>query len=264
MIDIHAHILPGVDDGPKGWDDALAIVRMAAKDGIEHIVSTSHMLPDGPYANKRSDLLPLIEALQQKVTAEALSITIHAGGEVYLTPDTALRLKAGEVLSYCDAGKYMLVELPSSEIPSYTEQALFELQLQGVTPIIAHPERNLGVMREPQRLFDIVERGVLTQVTASSLDAKPFRETAELLIRHRATHFIATDTHGVRRRRPILSEHRERLIDLVGEEGTARLLRENARAVIDGVPFQPVPLIPLEQQRRGTRALLQRLFSRPQ
>lgn len=261
MIDLHAHILPGVDDGPATWDDSLEILRLAAKDGIRHIVGTSHMLPDGPYANERAKLLALITELQERSKAEGLPISVHAGGEVYLTPDTVQRLQAGRALTYCDAGKYMLVELPSSEIPSYAEQALFDLQLQGITPIIAHAERNLGVIRSPQRLFDFVRRGVLVQVTASSLRAKPFAETAELLIRHRAAHFVATDTHGVNRRPPTLSKYRQHLANLVGHDGARRLLQDNAQCVIQGDHLETEPVQPLSPRRKRGSGLLQRLFS---
>lgn len=261
MVDIHAHVLPGVDDGPATWDDVLAIVRMAAEDGITGIVSTSHMLPDGAYANKRADLLPLIEQLQGRLASEGLPTHVYPGGEVYLTPDTAARVKSGELLTYADAGRYILVELPSAEIPGYAEQALFDLQLIGLTPIIAHPERNQGVIREPQRLLDLVGRGILTQVTASSLRAKPFVHTAELLIRHHAAHFIATDTHGVDRRRPRLSVYYERLSQLVGPEGARRLLIDNPRCVIEGKTVPTQPVVPLAGDRPA-RTLIGRLFGR--
>lgn len=260
MVDLHAHILPGVDDGPATWEQSLAILRRAADDGIKHMVATSHMLPDGPYANERDTLIQLTGELQERAQAENIPITVHVGGEVYLTPDTVERLNSGLALTYCDAGKYMLVELPSAEIPSYAEQALFDLQLQGITPIIAHAERNLGVIREPQRLFDLIARGILVQVTASSFRAKPFVETARLLVRHGAAHFIATDTHGVDRRSPVLSKYRDTLAAIVGDEGADRLLRTNAQAVLQGDPLQVQPAEPLVSKRKRQRGLLQRLL----
>lgn len=263
MIDVHAHILPGVDDGPATWDEALATLRMAAEDGIGHIVSTSHMVPDSGYDNRRSKLLPLIDELKARLVEEGIPIQVHAGSELYLTPETAKLIAEGEVLTYLDKKRYALVEFPAAEIPNYAEQALFDLQLLGVTPIIAHPERNQGVRRDPGRLLEMVERGALTQVTASSLHAKAFAAMAELLIRQGAVHFIASDTHGVTRRPPLMSRVYPRLSQLVGREGAQRLLWTNPKCVIDGaaVPAEPVrPLqTPPERSRRG---VLARLFSR--
>lgn len=261
IVDIHAHILPNVDDGPDSWETALETVRLAAQDGTAHIVSTSHMLPDGPYANKRSNLLPLIEELRGRLADEGISITVHVGGEVYLTPSTARDVKAGELLTYGDAGRYILVELPAGEFPDYAEHALFDLQLEGITPIIAHPERNRDIIQNPERLFGLVERGILAQVTASSLRATPYMATAELLIRHRAVHFVASDTHGPDRRPPRLSTYVDRLAQLVGEEGARRLLVDNPLRVIEGTDIEPEPVIPLKTAP-ARRSFLRRLFGR--
>lgn len=262
FVDLHAHILPDVDDGPDTWEQALDTVRLAAGSGVTHIVSTSHMLPDGPYAHRRSDLLPQIEELKRRVAEEGVPISVHAGGEVYLTPSTAEEVKAGQLLTYCDAGRYILVELPTGEVPSYTDQALFDLQLLGLTPIIAHPERNREIIENPQRLFDLIERGVLAQVTASSLRATPYMATAELLIRHRAAHFVASDTHGVDRRPPRLSAYMDQLSALVGTEHARRLLVESPLCVIEGADFQPEPVIPLEASPPSRRSFFRRLLSR--
>lgn len=259
MVDIHAHILPNVDDGPDSWEAALETVRMAAQDGILHIVSTSHMLPDGPYANKRSKLLPLIEELQRRVAEEGIPINVHIGGEVYLTPTVAQEVEAGELLTYCDAGRYILVELPAGEFPSYTEHALFDLQMAGITPIIAHPERNRDIIQDPDKLFALVERGVLTQVTASSLRATPYMATAELLIRHRAAHFVASDTHGVDRRPPRLTAYVDTLTQLVGEEGARKLLVDNPLRVIEGAEIETEPVIPLKKARTRRSFFLRHL-----
>lgn len=255
FIDLHAHILPGVDDGPADWDEALQTVRMAAEDGVRHIVSTSHMVPHSPYDNSRTRLLELVAELRERVAAAGIAVEVHAGAEVYLTPDTARRIEQGTALTYGDARRYVLVELPASEIPAYTEQALFEVQLLGVTPIIAHPERNAGVMRDPQRLLAMVERGVLTQVTASSLGAKPYAHTAEWLLRQGAVHFVASDTHGPNRRPPALGRWRERLVALVGPEQAAQLLWDNPKRVLDG---EPVPHRPVQSaaQPQGRRSFL--------
>lgn len=263
MIDLHAHVLPGVDDGPETWTEAMEIVAMAADDGIRHIVSTSHMWPEGPYANKRAELLRLTAELQERVRAASLPVTIHPGAEVYLSPDTARGLEGGQVLTYGDAGRYVLIELPAAEVPRWAEQVLFDIQLRGITPIIAHPERNREIMRQPERLAAWVERGILAQITASSLYVKPFAKTAKYLIRHGMAHFIATDTHGVKRRPPVLSRCRQKLEELVGAEGARRLLLENPKHVIEG---KPLPVRPFDGMPSPGKdepvGFLRRLFRR--
>lgn len=262
MVDIHAHILPNVDDGPDSWEAALETVRLAAQDGITDIVSTSHMLPDGAYANRRSTLLALVDELRRRVAAEGIPINVHVGGEVYLTPEVGQAVKAGDLLTYCDAGRYILVELPAGEFPSYAEHALFDLQLAGVTPIIAHPERNRDIIDDPSRLLDLVERGILVQVTASSLRATPYMATAELLIRHRAVHFVASDTHGPDRRPPRLSSYIDILSQLAGEGAARQLLVENPRRVIEGADIEPEPVIPLRKAPARRPFFLRRLGGR--
>lgn len=273
MIDIHAHILPGVDDGPKTWDEALAILQTAYENGITAIVATSHMLPDGPFANTRDKLLPLIGELRERAAASHIPIEIYAGGEVHISPDLVERYEAGQLLTYNDAGRYMLVELPPAEIPVYTEQVLFDLQLRGITPVIAHVERNQGIIRRLDKLVEFIQRGALAQVTASSLTASgALAEFTRTLLEHRLVHFIATDTHGVRRRKPELKPAVERASVWIGEEAAHALVYENPRRMLAGEALDvPEPSLPAglhasrggrAQSRRSRGGLLRRLAGR--
>lgn len=273
MIDIHAHILPGVDDGPKTWDDALAILQTAYEGGITAIAATSHMLPVGPFANTRDRLLPLITELRERAAARQIAIEIYAGGEVHISPDLVQRYDAGQVLTYGDAGRFMLVELPPAEIPVYTEQVLFDLQLRGVTPIIAHVERNQGVMRRPDKLVELIQRGALAQVTASSLTTSgALADLTRSLIEHQLVHFIATDTHGVRRRRPELKPAVEQASAWIGEEAAQALVYENPRRMLAGEALHvPTPSLPVglrssgsgrARSQRSSGGLLRRLTGR--
>lgn len=260
MIDIHAHILPGVDDGPKTWDEALAILQTASANGITAIAATSHMLPDGPFANTREKLLPLIDELRERAAASQIPIEIYAGGEVHISPDLVERYEAGQLLTYGDAGRYMLVELPPAEIPAYTEQVLFELQLRGITPIIAHVERNQGIMRRPEQLVEFIQRGALAQVTASSLTTSGvLADFTRTLLEHQLVHFIATDTHGVRRRKPELKPAVEQASAWIGEEAAQALVHENPRRVLAGEVLDvPAPQLPAGFRTSGGRERSQR------
>src|SRR5690625_2570501 len=111
------------------------MVQLAATDGIRTIVATSHMMGEGSFANVRGTLLALAGELQQRVAAAGIGVDIYPGGEVYMTPNVDERLARGELLTYGDAGRYMLLEMPSGEIPRYAPDVLFHLRVQGITPI---------------------------------------------------------------------------------------------------------------------------------
>lgn len=253
VIDLHTHVLPGVDDGPTSWDEALDLVRMAAAEGISAIAATSHMMPDGAFANHRADLLPLIDQLRQRLRENQLDVVIYAGGEVYMSPDVIARMERGELLTYCDAGRYMLLEMPASEIPAYAVQVIADLRAMGVTPIIAHPERNIGIIEKPQRAEELVQHGALLQVNGSSLRSdNAVRRAAKYLFTRGLVHFLATDAHGVRRRRPRLQNYVRVVEGWIGPAAADKLVRDNPAAVIAGQALQPAHV----PERRGLRARL--------
>src|SRR5690606_32502920 len=252
VIDLHAHVLPGIDDGPATWDEALALVRMAAAEGITDMVATPHMMPDGAFANHRRYVLPLVEELRDRLRRQRIDVTIHPGGEVYMSPDLVARLERGELLTYGDAGRYMLVELPASELPDYAERIVSDLVHLGITPIIAHPERNTAIASKPQLARRLVEAGALLQVNASSLRSRhEAREAAKYLLTHGYVHFVATDCHGVYARRPSLGKYVDMLAEWLGPEQAQKLVKDHPAAVLAGARLEP-PRI-LERQGLGAR-----------
>jgi len=153
------------------------------------------------------------------------------------------------------------VELPGDDVPAFAEQALFECQLAGVTPVLAHPERNAVLVHDLDRLAGWVERGVLLQVNALSLVSQSeglMRRAAEELIERRLVHFIASDAHTTRRRRPGLSRAKKRIAALAGEEMAQILVAENPRLLLSGEPVRVFE--PVKPKRRGK--LFSRLFGR--
>lgn len=260
MIDIHAHLLPGVDDGPSSWEEVLDMVKVAKNEGIRAMVATSHMMSQGTFNNTRDELLPLVDELRSRIQEAGLDMGIHAGGEVYMTPDVGLRYERGELLTYCDAGHYMLVEMPSGEIPRYALDVLFDLKVMGVTPIVAHPERNHDVMEKPSRAAALVEQGALLQVNASSLSGGRVRQAAQYLIEHGLVHFLATDAHGVFSRRPRLRKFVELVESWVGEEAVERMVKVNPAAVLAGETVETS--MPVVQKRTGPVAWFGNLLQR--
>jgi protein-tyrosine phosphatase len=252
MIDLHAHILPAVDDGPVNMEEALAMARLAAADGIRTMVATPHS-GDWQPALSATSLRSRVVQLQAVLDREAVALTVVMGMEVYLDPDTAWRAVQGSALCLGET-KYLLVELPLHEYPSYTEQALFELQARGFRPILAHPERNAVLAREPARLVPLVERGILAQVTAGSLAGRFGRHVlaaAELLLEHRLVHVIASDAHGFGARSPVMSVGVAAAAALVGAERARAMVTTIPAAILAGQEIGAEPPLPLTTRRRS-------------
>ncbi len=252
MIDLHAHILPAVDDGPVNMEEALAMARLAAADGVHTVVATPHNGAWQPTVSADA-LRSRVAQLQAVLDREAVPVSVAMGMEVYLDPDTAWRAVQGSAL--CLGGtKYLLVELPLHEYPSYTEQVLFELQARGFRPILAHPERNAVLAKEPERLMGLVERGILAQVTAGSLAGRfghHVQAAAELLLEHRLVHVIASDAHGFGSRSPVMSAGVAAAAALVGAERARAMVSTTPAAILAGQTVVAEPPEPLTTRRRS-------------
>ncbi|NPV51928.1 MAG: hypothetical protein HPY71_00180 [Firmicutes bacterium] len=234
MIDIHAHILPGLDDGPKEWDESLAMARQAAADGITTIVATPHVIA-GRYENSCEVVAERVQEFQERLSRSRLEIRVLPGGEVFFEDGLVGAIKSGRVPSVCNAGKYALIEFPLGGIPAAAERMVFELAVNGVTPVIAHPERNEDVIRDPNNLYRLVERGALAQVNAGSLIGEFGRrvlETAQVLVTHRMVQIIASDAHS--------SRHRPFRLAAALNEARRLVGREQAEAMVEDIPAKVI------------------------
>lgn len=258
LIDVHSHILPGIDDGADSWETAAEMARMWVADGVHTVVATPHMMPEGAFANRRADVMPLVEEANERLRSLGIPLAVVVGGELYADPGLAGKIASGELLTYGDQGRYALVEMPAAEIPPFMEELLFECQVRRVTPVLAHPERNRGVAADVEAVAAWIERGGLVQVNARSLLGAPgteAREIAEELIRRRMAHLVASDAHSVRRRPPGLAAARDRIAELAGPELAQILVSDNPRRLLEGEPlieWEPLP----PQKRRGFWARL--------
>ena len=248
MIDIHCHILPNVDDGSRSLDESLEMAEQALKDGIETIVATPHTL-NGVNTNGVEEVLSGVAALQKTLTAKHLDLKLHPGADVHLCTDMVSRINNGEACTIDDAGKYILLELPSQMIPNGIKDEIFALKLNGITPIITHPERNAMVQHDPSVLYELVRMGAFAQVTAMSLtgDFGEFIEqTARVLMRHRLVQIIATDAHSAKDRPPVLSGAVERAAEILKDYKAAEHMVTDVPAAIlsGGTPDiqEPVPV----------------------
>jgi protein-tyrosine phosphatase len=245
MIDIHTHILPGIDDGAKNIEQSLAMAQIAVNDGITIIVATPHVITD-EIENTKTQILENVYKLNKCLEQAGIPLKILPGAEYRLEPDLPRRLAAGEILTLNDTGRYLLVELPSMMVPDYTERILYALQLEGVTPILAHPERNVGFTRDPQLLADLVARGILAQITAASTTGqfgRSVKKTAWNFLQLGYAHVIASDAHSPRERSPILSRAALEIERVWGPEHARTLTHENPRRIITGQALEPSPIM---------------------
>lgn len=252
MIDIHCHILPGVDDGPQFQDESIAMARRAVEDGVHTIVATPHTL-DGIYINTVIDVNSRVAALQEVLSKDHIEVQLYAGAEVHLCPHIIKRIETGEAGTINNARKYMLLEFPVQTIPGGVKHEIFALKLNGITPILTHPERNAMIQQDPDILYELVSMGALSQVTAMSLTGEfgAFaRRSAEVLLRHRLVHIIASDAHSCDRRPPVLSHAVEYAAEILGSyEEAERMVTEVPAAILSG--NKPDIAAPIREKHRS-------------
>ena len=238
IIDLHAHILPGLDDGPSTVDEALRMCELNVQQGVTVVVATPHMC-DSRYPVTSEDVRNGVKELSAVCRERGLDLEILPGGDVRLEPELLDALNAGEVLTVADSGRYILLELPPQIVPRI-EEIVFELEVLGVTPILSHPERNLDFLRRPKRLAELVDKGCLTQITGDSLIGifgAAAKRTAERFLKSGLVHVVASDAHSARDRRPALGRVAQMLCSTVGEDMARKLLHTNPSKIIRGEPL---------------------------
>lgn len=201
MIDLHSHILPGVDDGARTMDDSLALARDAVIDGISAMVATPHVRHD--YPTDPAVMAGLVERLRLALAEGGIPLDVLPGGEIALEPLMGMDAAMLDRFSLGGSGRYVLVEFPYDGWPLPLPEQVDRLVTMGVTPIIAHPERSADVQERPGRLAPLVEAGAMAQITAASLDGRlgrPSYRAAVSLLDQELAHVIASDAHmpGVR------------------------------------------------------------------
>lgn len=205
MIDIHCHILSGIDDGAKDMEMSLEMLRIAEEDGIKKIIATPHFYR-GYFENQYKDIERSVVKLNKAAKEENINVEVMPGQEVFLDSHTLEDYKAGAINCLNNSG-YMLIELPNREIPKYTFDTIYELNLLGVKTIIAHPERYYFVEKDIKSLNRFIEEGCLFQINATSLNGtfgKKIQKTAMNIMKNGLCNFIASDAHSVTRRAPKL------------------------------------------------------------
>ena len=254
MVDLHCHILPGLDDGAKTIEDSLAMAEDAISDGITHVVATPHA--NSNYVFEFSRVRATRKELSEKLEGR---LTLATGCDFHLSPENLKAIRI-ESAPFCINQKdYLLVELNDFSIPPSMDQALHELQLAGLHPIITHPERNGLLRAQPERLRKWVELGCYAQVTAGSLTGvfgPGCQQDAWTWIASGLIHFISTDAHNTARRPLKLKFAYDAIAEQFDEDRARALLLENPLAAFEGRPLPHVPeLVPIPAPRKRKRFL---------
>ncbi|MEX0973788.1 MAG: CpsB/CapC family capsule biosynthesis tyrosine phosphatase [Bacillota bacterium] len=197
--DVHCHVLPGLDDGPKDAESSLKLARMASESGARRIVATPHFLP-GVFEPSPADIRLQIRLLNERLAQENIEVEVMEGCEAYLSERLCRDYKDGKILTI-GGSRHVLVELPSMSLPPGALDELFALRVLGAGVILAHPERNLDLCRNPALTRELAENGILLQVNAGSLMGVYGREAdafASSLFREGLVHFIGSDAHSGR------------------------------------------------------------------
>jgi protein-tyrosine phosphatase len=243
VIDLHCHILPDIDDGPRTWEESLEMARMAVEDGIRIIVATPHLfrkkMVDLKELNHKAVILRKVREFQERLDAGQIPLKILPGCDCPLSLEALELLEADQVLTINDGKRYLLLEMPENSVPPATPDVCFRLQAQGITPIITHPERHAVFLHTPDKLLRFLDLGCLVQMTAGSLTGVFGRRVAkasQAMVKNRYIQLIATDAHSTGRRPPVLSQAVAHLKRLLGEETALAMVTAIPEKIINGAP----------------------------
>ncbi len=235
FVDIHCHILPGIDDGARDWEEAIGMAEMAVADGIRTIVATPHQLGNHG-ENSGGTIRALAGQFQEMLDRRRIPLRVLPGGDVRIEPQLVPGIHARQVLTLADRKRHVLLELPH-EVYFPLNRLLKELSASGIVGILSHPERNQAILQQPRLARELADQGCLLQITAGSLlgaFGAASRQFAESLIGQGLVHFVATDAHGLRARRPRLSEAFSLVAAIAGKSTAERLFYHNPKAVSEG------------------------------
>jgi len=239
MIDIHHHLLYGLDDGADSMETSVEMARLAAAEGITHVVCT-------PHANSYHDFDPSVNAarvdeLRARLAEEKIPLTLGLGCDFHLSYDNVKLAQADPARFSINGLGYLLVEVPDYGLPPGLAETFYQLQLAGLTPILTHPERNPTLQNEPARLIEWLRAGVLLQVTADALTGHKGRRAEQMahdMLERRWIHFLATDAHNTTTRPPRMREARDLVASKFGASYAHSLCVTNPMAAFEGHEFE--------------------------
>lgn len=236
MIDLHSHLLPGIDDGASSMEEALSLARIAVADGLTHMVLTPHVHP-GRFDNHAQSIQSVFAAFEAALVDADIKLSVKAAGEVRLSAEVLGMCASNQLpfLGEWDGKRVMLLELPHSHIPPGSDKLVKWLLDRDILPMIAHPERNKGVMSDIAKLAPFLEMGCLFQLTAMSVTGEfgpQAKQVADEMLDKGWVTVMATDAHNCDRRPPILSKAVSAAAELIGDVEAKRLVWGNPAKII--------------------------------
>ena len=235
MVDLHCHLLPGIDDGSNSMDISLRLAREATENGVTHALLTPHHM-NGCYVNHKQDVIRRTKEFQEQINAHNIPLTVFPGQEVRINGQLLEALDKDDILFADTAGKYMMLEFPDDDVPHYTNQMIFDLQQRRIIPVIVHPERNTKIMAEPDLIYRLLEKGCLSQITASSYVGtfgKKVENFSRQLIEAGQGYVFASDAHDLPGRKYEMRQAFEKLQHEFGKD-LVNQYESNAQAIING------------------------------
>jgi len=249
MIDIHAHILPALDDGSNDLEESLEMARMAVAEGIHTVIATPHHR-NGQYDNEAEQVQEAVRFLQEQLEVHEIPLKVSPGQEIRGYSDLLRDWESGGLLTLAGSS-YLLLEFPAGEVPRHAREWIYELGIFGVTAVIAHPERNKELAGNFHALAELIEAGALAQVTSHSLTGafgRSIQKTSIQMCNSRLIHFVASDAHNLRTRPFALKEAYNSLAKETSQE-VADTCKRNASLLIDHEP------IPYQEPRLARKRL---------
>jgi protein-tyrosine phosphatase len=255
MIDLHTHVLPGIDDGAETLDEALGLCRMAVADGVSVIVATPHMFCDIGNPS-RSEIGAAADSLRNALAENGIDIELRYAAEVAMVENLADRIKAGEVPMLDAEGRFVLLEAPrAGDCSTEISEMVFQLRLKDISPVIAHPECVESFFQDPDLADRLVRQGAFLQVTASRLLGDDDRnDMVKHFLKKGLIHVVASDAHDLQHRPARLAAARDVCSELAGSENAEMLFQSNPQRILAGLG--PHKLAPVQEPKRGRTGLM--------
>lgn len=251
MVDLHCHLLPGVDDGSKDLATSLRLAREAVENGVTHALLTPHHM-NGMYVNHKKDVIQKTAAFQQQLKGHHIPLTVFPGQEVRINGKLIQALDQDDILFADEGNQYLMLEFPDDDVPHYANEMIFNLQQRGIIPVIVHPERNTKIIAQPELLYQLLEKGCLSQITASSY-VGTFGDKVEKfsrqLIAHGQAYVFSSDAHALPGRKYEMRQAFQKLKHEF-DKNKAQQFQDNARAIINGDEVSVNEITPLKKRKR--------------
>ncbi|MCJ7680922.1 MAG: hypothetical protein MUP70_09380 [Candidatus Aminicenantes bacterium] len=256
MIDLHAHILPGLDDGARDIEESLAMARLAVDSGVRAVAATPHLFRGTADILDSKIVKEKQMELEKALKDNDISLEVYLGAEVHVSHNLIEKIRNHRNQLVLNGGSYMFVEFPSEHLYSDVRQLFFDVMTEGITPVIVHPERNAVMSKHPELLAEFIGTGVYCQVNSGSLlgvYGAVSRTAAWTFLENRCVHFLASDCHGTQTMPPNLAGAAVMVRKKFGEKTARALVEDNPQAALESrsLPFVPDPV--LQEKKRSLK-----------